>query len=431
MAINKIIQEKQFIYQKTMNNEMNTITLEEFSHIFKYLIENNKRLTADKKYPITVGIEGEAGTGKTSIIEQLAEEMGMTFVKINLSELEEVSDLTGFPIKEYLMSIKDEDGNFKEKWIPAEMLSVYTQLPCGDYEFLDQSRMSYATPAWLPREANPNGTILLIDDYTRANSLFMQATMELINTGRYISWSLPENTNIVLSSNPDNGSYSVTSLDSAQKSRFINFTVKFDIEPWAKWAEESNLDNRAINFCLSYFSEIFTEANGLKGINPRSYVTFCNAISGIENWDKPENLAMILNISKGCFHDEENVIGSLFTVFIKNKLDKLIAPKDMLLGDWSTIKTKIKQCVYDEYNSYHPEIASVLATRLLNYAMLYFNTKGSETKKVQERLIEIIDNDTMLFSEDLIFNIVKTLAVKNSAKMNKLMIHPKIRSKMF
>ena len=63
--------------------------------------------------------------------------------------------------------------------------------------------------------------------------------------------------------------------------------------------------------------------------------------------------------------------------------------------------------------------------------MLYFETKGSESKKVQERLLEIIDNDTMLFSEDLIFNIVKTLAVKNASKMNRLMIHPKIRSKMF
>ena len=414
-----------------MNNSMNTITLDEFSNIFKYLIDNNKRLVSENKYPITVGIEGEAGTGKTSIIEQLALEMGMTYIKINLSELEEVSDLTGFPIKEYLMGIKNEKGEFEEKWIPAEMLSVYTQLPCGDYEFRDQSRMSYATPAWLPRTTNPNGTILLIDDYTRANSLFMQATMELINTGRYISWSLPENTTICLSSNPDNGSYSVTSLDSAQKSRFINFTVKFDIDPWAKWAESANLDNRAINFCLSYFSEIFTEANGLKGINPRSYVTFCNAISGIDNWDKPENLAMILNISKGCFHDEENIIGSLFTVFIKNKLDKLIAPKDMLLGDWSTIKGKIKSCVYDSYDNYRPEVASVLATRLLNYTMLYFNTKGSESKKVQERLLEIIDSDVMLFSEDLIFNVVKTLAVKNSAKMNRLMIHPKIRAKMF
>ena len=412
-------------------NSMNTITLDEFSNIFKYLIENNKRLVSEHKYPITVGIEGEAGTGKTSIIEQLAHEMEMTYIKINLSELEEVSDLTGFPIKEYLMSIRNESGEFEEKWIPAEMLTIYTQLPCDDYEFLGQSRMSYATPAWLPREENPNGTILLIDDYTRANSLFMQATMELINTGRYISWSLPSNTTICLSSNPDNGSYSVTSLDSAQKSRFINFTVKFDIDPWAKWAESVNLDNRAINFCLSYFSEIFTDANGLKGINPRSYVTFCNAISGIDNWDKPENLAMILNISKGCFHDEDNVIGSLFTVFIKNKLDKLISPKDMLLGDWSTIKNRIKACVYDEHGYHRPEIASVLGTRLLNYTSLYFETKGSETKKVQERLLEIIDCEDKLFPEDLIFHIVKTLAVKHATKMNKLMIHPKIRAKMF
>ncbi|MDD7753392.1 MAG: hypothetical protein PUJ51_02640 [Clostridiales bacterium] len=45
--------------------------------------------------------------------------------------------------------------------------------------------MSYATPSWLPREENPNGTIIILDDYTRANSLFMQATMELICTGKY------------------------------------------------------------------------------------------------------------------------------------------------------------------------------------------------------------------------------------------------------
>lgn len=71
---------------------MNTITLDEFSNIFKYLIENNKKLVSENKHPITIGIEGEAGTGKTSVIEQLAKEMNMTFVKINLSELEEVSD---------------------------------------------------------------------------------------------------------------------------------------------------------------------------------------------------------------------------------------------------------------------------------------------------------------------------------------------------
>ena len=58
----------------------------------------------------------------------------------------------------------------------------------------------------------------------------MQATMEIINTASYISWNLPKYTSIVLTSNPDDGQFSVTSLDNAQKTRFINFNVKLNIE---------------------------------------------------------------------------------------------------------------------------------------------------------------------------------------------------------
>lgn len=43
---------------------MNNITLDEFKDIFKYLINNNKKLTEDGKYPIAIGIEGAAGLGK-------------------------------------------------------------------------------------------------------------------------------------------------------------------------------------------------------------------------------------------------------------------------------------------------------------------------------------------------------------------------------
>ena len=169
---------------------MNSINLEEFSEIFKYLIKNNKKLVEDGKYPIAIGIEGAAGLGKTSVLQQLAEDMHMTCVKLNLSELEEVSDLTGFPIKEYEI---DCDGI--KKWIPADLIN---NCGCEEFSFTGNTRMSYATPSWLPREENPNGTIIILDDYTRANSLFMQATMELICTGKYVSWKLPENTTIVL-----------------------------------------------------------------------------------------------------------------------------------------------------------------------------------------------------------------------------------------
>ena len=51
-----------------------------------------------------------------------------------------------------------------------------------------------------------------------ASGLFMQAIMSLIQFGEYISWKLPEKTHLLLTSNEDNGSMNVSSLDSAQSS---------------------------------------------------------------------------------------------------------------------------------------------------------------------------------------------------------------------
>ena len=356
----------------------------------------------------------------------------MTFVKLNLGELEEVGDLTGFPVKEFKINELDENRNVTAtNWVAHDLLSTYFTKPCETYEITDESRMGYATPAWLPREENPNGVILLLDDYTRASSLFMQATMELICTGKYFSWSLPKNTNIVLSTNPDSSNYQVTTLDEAQASRFVNFNIKFDLDCFAKWAEAAELNNKGINFALTY-PEIFESKDGVNKVNARSYTMFINAISGIEDWSDPKNLALILNISKGCFSfDKDNIIGSLFTSFIANKLDKLISPKDMLMEPWDKVKTRIENCVWDSDKKYHPEIASVLGTRLLNYSMLYLEGKGNKVSVVQDRLIDIVNyKEVKLFNEDIIYHVIKTLAVKYAAKMNKLLMIPSIKAKL-
>lgn len=154
--------------------------------------------------------------------------------------------------------------------------------------------MSYAPPTWMPKEDNENGCILLLDDYSRALPMFLQATMELIDRGEYISWKLPKNCTIVLTSNPDNGDYNVSTMDNAQKTRYINFEIDFDVNVWARWAETDKLDSRAINFALLY-PEIFEKEGNVQKINPRSYVTFCNAISGLKDWSTSANLAMIPN----------------------------------------------------------------------------------------------------------------------------------------
>lgn len=223
-------------------------------------------------------------------------------------------------------------------------------------------------------------------------------------------------------------------MDNAQKTRYINFNVEFNLDAWARWAEKSQLDNRTINFALSYGHEIFETKEGIQKVNARSYVTFANAISGIENWSEPKSLAMILNISKGCFTDKDNIIGHLFTTFIANKLDKLVSPEDMLLKPWNVIKSQIKKCVYDENGNYRPDIASVLHTRLLNYSMYYFSQPKAKTDVVQDRLLELIDasedKDEMLFDEDLLFNIIRTLMKHYPARTNKFMLNKKIRDKV-
>ena len=399
---------------------MNNITIGEFKDIFKYLIKNNFKLMEKGTAPISVCAEGSCGIGKTKVIEGLAEELGMTYVKLTLSELEEVGDLCGMPLKEYEVTFDDCPGC--PKWVAVDILNNIHK----SFDFTGRSRMSYATPAWLPREENPNGILLNIDDFTRANNLFQQALMELINTGKYGTWELPSKTVIALTSNPDDGSFNVTSLDPAQRSRFINFPVRFEISEWAEWAEGAELEGRGINFALSYADELFKDEQSDATINARSYTMFINAISGIEDWSKPESLALILNIAKGCFNDPDNIVGNLFTTFIANKLDKLISPEDMLFGKWETIAPKIEKCVYDG-DDYKPSVASILQTRLLNKSIDYFSKPGGKTDVVLNRILEIIDAKKMLFGEDFLFNIIKTLSTKFPARFNKAMLNGRIR----
>ena len=52
-------------------------------------------------------------------------------------------------------------------WIASDVLEHYISAGYKLHE--NQSRMSYALPSWVPREETPNGTLLLLDDFNRAD----------------------------------------------------------------------------------------------------------------------------------------------------------------------------------------------------------------------------------------------------------------------
>lgn len=182
-----------------------TVSMKEVKHLLNHTIDNNFRLEEDGELPIAIGIEGEAGIGKTSIIRQIAKERNMTFVKLNLSMVDEVGDITGFPLKEYecqaTKQIMGADGKPKMQVLPGTVWLNEKQLdqPVKGmmYRQTGKTRMGYAKPAWVP-EYNENGTIVLLDDFNRANQSILAGTMDLILEQKYISWSLPKKTTIVL-----------------------------------------------------------------------------------------------------------------------------------------------------------------------------------------------------------------------------------------
>ena len=126
-------------------------------------------------------------------------------------------------------------------------------------------------------------------------------------------------------------------------------------------------------------------------------------------------------IGEGSVGDE---FASMFTIFINNKLDKLPTPKDLLIHENEQyILGELKSCIGKD-DDYRADIASTLATRLANFAVVYSKT-NTINSKITDRL-EILCTSEDYFTSDLKYLTVRTLFNGNKAKFNKLMMKPEI-----
>ena len=398
------------------------LTLGEIKPILKYIINNNKSLHKRGEFPVSVQLTSLPGIGKTSLVEQIASEIGANYIKKNLSQMSDPGELCGWPIKEHYVCKNDEC-----RWITAELIESYSK---AGWEISEETRMSYAIPEWI-KSIDPNKpTILNLDDINRSSTTVLAAVMELISRQEYFSWKLPPNSTVVLTANPEGGDFNVTEIDEAIKTRMLNFNIKFDKYDWAKYAEEKGYNNQAINFMLLYGDELIDRSKARQSkINARNYTMFINTISSIDDWSKPENLAFILQIASGCFLDEDDIVGGLFTTFIANKLDKLPSPEDLINKDWNDIKKTLESQLYDK-DKYRADVASVITTRFINYSLLYLSQSGSKIDIIIDRILKIVDNEKLLLTEDLIFSLIKTLNKYYPGKCSKLLLNPKVAKKL-
>lgn len=297
-----------------MSKQQTTYKPSEVYSLLSTLIESNDKIITNGGVPISVSIVGERGIGKTTIPRELIEDLGRTYYKLNLAQLTEPSELVGYYSKEYEVTKGKESV-----WITENLIPKYIE---NGFKYEEKVRTRPCPPDWV-ENLQENG-FLILDDYSRSNSLFSQAVMELVNEGTMIGWDLKKKKiQILLTENPDNGEYNVSSQDNAQSDRMIKFTMRWDAQDWAARAEKIGLDERLINFVL-WAPELLEhkKAEGISASNnvsPRMMDKFFSLVSTIDNFDKNlDKIALFGEISVG-----KDITSQLIN-FVNKKLDKTL-----------------------------------------------------------------------------------------------------------
>ena len=155
-----------------------------------------------------------------------------------------------------------------------------------------------------------------------------------------------------------------------------------------------------------------------EGINARTVTMFFNSLMSVTNFT--DELPLIQMIGEGSVGVE---FSTMFTTFINNRLDKLVTPKDVLLHENEAyIIGELNNCIGTN-NDYRADIASVLATRLINFTCNY-SDNNSITQKITDRLIRF--STDQIFTNDLKYIIVKQILNHNKQKFQKLMLNPDV-----
>jgi hypothetical protein len=162
------------------------------------------RALVEHQVPLTPCLVGAMGIGKSQIIAQIAEELGIQLIDLRLAQME-TGDLVGIP-------------------------------------YLQKDKTFWGKPGWWPEEGTKG--ILLLDEINRAPNDVRQAVFQLILANhkgerKLHTHILPKGWAVVAAMNPENGDYQVETLDKAMVRRFIMLKVEADVESWLLWAKQN------------------------------------------------------------------------------------------------------------------------------------------------------------------------------------------------
>lgn len=264
-----------------------------------------------KNLPIeqSVMLRARHGVGKSSVVRQVAEELGYQFFDVRLSQCE-VGDIKGLP-----------GINHEEK------------------------RTEFYKPFWWPRDQNSKG-ILFFDELNRASKDVLQAVFEVCLDRRLDGEPLPPGWRVVSAINAEDD-YDVAVLDPALADRWFMIDFEPTVEEWIHHASRSNVHSSIIDF-VSQNSNLLDPPVGTNAYNAgeiypsrRSWFRFNEACSALGLWESKDEVIMT-QVAKGWLGSG---ISIQFPNFFKNEYSRLKA--EDIIDSYDEVSDKVERACAD------------------------------------------------------------------------------------
>lgn len=294
------------------------------------------------------------GVGKSSIIRQIAIEMGGTCVDMRLSQMSP-TDIIGIP---YF----DRNDNVMRFAPPSRLPKMYKNKE-GVYA-KDQPII-----------------ILFLDEMNSAPPAVQAAAYELVLDRRCGEYELPDNVRVMAAGNRESDRGVTYRLATPLANRMLHFDLKVDFESWLDWALETAQHPDVVAYLTTFKAKLFDfDPNSASKSfpTPRTW-EFVSKLLYTNTEDNPMSDSEIRTLVAASVGAGEAVTYMNFLKVGKN----LPKPSDILSG-------KVKEINTNEISAHYQLIIAILH-EMRDYwhsnsdALDAFETVGQNKKQVQKR----------------------------------------------
>ncbi len=190
---------------------------------------------------LAILLKANHGVGKSAVVRQCAEELGVSFIDIRLAQ-NDVGDMKGLPFQ----------GAGRTFFAPPDWFPIKSE----DAASLSKSLKSVDD---LDKTVNEITTgkfgdsgILFLDEINRATQEVQQAAFELVLDRRLNMRDLPDGWRVVAAINDNADIYDVNEMGAALISRFMVIDFKPTVEEWYTWAASKGLHPAVLAFTKKY-----------------------------------------------------------------------------------------------------------------------------------------------------------------------------------